>query len=85
MTRWEINSPNHGIPERINIYENVVIHEQDILTHDEEQFQDNQEVSFSFTLYNYRSISPVINQEVDCAQEAEDIGGLETDQDAVKI
>ena len=56
-----------------------------ILTHDEEQFQYDQEVSFSFTLNDYRSISPVINQEVDCAQEAEDIGGLETDQDAVEI
>ena len=40
VMRWEINSPNQGMPERKTIYENGT-HEQHSLTHDEEQFQDN--------------------------------------------
>ena len=55
------------------------------LTHNEEQFENNEKVSPCFTLDHSSSIPPVIHQVVDSQEEEENIGCLESNQDAVEV
>ena len=77
-----MNSPSQGIPAQAHSHKPS--YSVDI-THDEEQFEDDDEVSLGLRLDDPGRVSPVLDQIVDSQQEEDDVGCLEGEDDAVEV